>query len=155
MKNISFYLLTIILLSVIACSKKKDQSFNAGAEFYDAFKKAIEKSIEDEDKQKKAIQVLDEFRDEILAFDEYLDGFAVEYQDILLIYHTTEEELLQVSESLNEHRDVTLEELTTYHENIVNERNVLQREVIEARLKVVSLMTKEEWNAVNEPRRVD
>ena len=53
------------------------------------------------------------------------------------------------SENLYKSRDVTKEQLIAFHNNLISERRVLQKEIIDARMKVIGLMTEEEWIAVN------
>jgi len=127
MKRLSIYLFLLNLTFFIACSKKGPQSFHAGQDFYEAFKKAIEKSIEEEDRQKQAIEILDAFKDELTNFDQYLDKFQNENESIILDYNSTEEDLLKVAKGLNE------------------ERSVFYKKMLDLHTQLVELTTEEEW----------
>lgn len=96
-------------------------------------KKEIKVQVTDKDKQKEILAIMKETNKKISDFNKKLNKSIK-------------------SENIYRSRDVTLEQLTTYHENLINERNILQKEVIEARMKVIRLMTEEEWIAVNKSR---
>jgi hypothetical protein len=130
MKKISIFFFILIIASLLACSKKGNQSFRAGQDFYESFKKAIEKSIKDEDKQKQAIAILDNFEDELKNFDQYLDKFEKENTEIILNYHSTEEDLMKVTEGLNE------------------ERSVFYKKMLDLHTQMVELTTQEEWETL-------
>ena len=97
-------------------------------------KKEIKGQVEDKEKQKEILAIMKETDKKITAFNKKLNKSIK-------------------SENLYRSRDVTPEQLTTYHENLINERKVLQKEVIEARMRVIGLMTEEEWKAVNASRK--
>lgn len=130
MKKVSIYFFIMIISALLGCSKKGDQSFRAGQDFYEAFKKAIEKSIKDENKQKQAIAILDNFKDELNNFDQYLDKFEKENADIILDYHSTEADLMNVAEDLND------------------ERTVFYKKMMDLHTQMVELTTEEEWETL-------
>jgi adenine-specific DNA methylase len=99
-------------------------------------KKEIKVQVTDKEKQKEILAIMKETNKKITSFNKKLNKSIK-------------------SDNLYRSRDVTLEQLTTYHENLINERNILQKEVIAARMKVINLMTEEEWNAVNNSRRIE
>ena len=99
-------------------------------------KKEIKVQVTDKETQKEILAIMKETNKKITSFNKKLNKSIK-------------------SDNLYRSRDVTLEQLTMYHENIINERNILQKEVIKARMKVINLMTEEEWNAVNKSRRIE
>jgi len=130
MNRISIYVVFLLIISLLACSKKGDQSFSAGNDFYEAFKKAIEKSIKDEDKQKQAIAVVDNYVDELTNFDQYLDQYEKKNLDVILDYHSTEQDLMNATEDLNVERDIFYKKMLDLH------------------TQMVELTTEEEWEAL-------
>ena len=128
MKRVSVYLFLFLLASSFLCSKKHDvQSFNAGEQFYEDFKKALEKSIKDDDKQRKAFEIIDSYKEEIIAFDKYLNDFMVSNQTAILDYHSTVEDLTKIVEDLDKERE-------GYYNKMVN-----------LHFQLIELMTEEEW----------
>ena len=128
MKRVSVYLFLFLLASSFLCSKKHDvQSFNAGEQFYVDFKKALEKSIKDDDKQRKAFEIIDSYKEEIIAFDKYLNDFMVSNQTAILDYHSTVEDLTKIVEDLDKERE-------GYYNKMVN-----------LHFQLIELMTEEEW----------
>lgn len=128
MKRISIYLFLFLITSLFSCSKKHDvQSFDAGEQFYEDFKKALEKSIKDDDKQKQAVEILDAYKDEVLAFDQYLNNFLVSNESAILDYNSTEEDLKRIVEELDKERE-------EYYSKMIN-----------LHFQLIELMTEEEW----------
>jgi len=128
MKKVSIYLFIFLMASSFLCSKKHDvQSFNAGEQFYEDFKKAIEKSIKDDNKQKQAIEVLDSYKEEVHAFDKYLNDFMASNETAILDYHSTVEDLTEIVKDLDKEREAYYNKMVTLH------------------FQLIELMTEEEW----------
>lgn len=97
-------------------------------------KKEIKAQVKDKDKQKEILSIMKESDKRISDFNKKINK-SLE------------------SENLYKNRDVTKEQLIAFHNNLINERKVLQKEIIDARMKVIGLMTEEEWIAVNKARK--
>jgi hypothetical protein len=96
-------------------------------------KKEIKVQVTDKEKQKEILSIMKETDKKISDFNKKINKSLK-------------------SENLYKNRDVTKEQLIAFHKNIINERRVLQKEIIDARMKVIGLMTEDEWIAVNKAR---